>query len=140
MGVNKWNEKYDTAVPEELSERGKSLGWLTDCSRQLCCGYRLLNDVQAFIRKHLVLARLLLKTCSHRSDRSELNWNSSEQGNGVNMVNAANCQLVQFSSIAATKTALRYSIRYGRFTCAPKLTRWPAQSSARHRDGKIRKN
>jgi len=32
------------------------------------------------------------------------------------------------------------TIRYGRFTCAQKLTTRPAKSSARHRNEKIRKN
>ena len=32
------------------------------------------------------------------------------------------------------------TIRYSRFTCAQKLTRWPAQSSTWHRHEKIRNN
>jgi len=41
----------------------------------------------------------------------------------------------------ASNAALRYdTIPYTISTCAQKLTRWPAQSSARHRNDKIRKN
>ena len=43
-------------------------------------------------------------------------------------------------SVVLTIKLLYDTMRYGGLTCAQKLTRWPAQSSARHRNAKIRKN
>ena len=41
-------------------------------------------------------------------------------------------------SATSQHTPIRYdTIRYGRLTCAEKLTGWPAYSSARHRNEKI---